>query len=98
MYIEEDKDLCLTNTNYSIPYPLDYDEAYSHDKSKTLPNSTHAPSKGRPDQSYLSIDDLNCILRNKGKGNLFALHLNAVSFMAHHDEIESLIDSKIVSS
>ena len=98
MYVEEDVDLCLTNTDYSIPYPIDSNIVCPREESKILPDSTHTTTSGTLSKSYTSFNDLNFLLKEKRKGDLFALHLNAVSLVAHYDEIESLIDSRITVS
>ena len=90
MEVEENEDAYLTFVDYSSPYPIDIDN--NIDESQ---NSTHLlddENLGKSD--YHSIGDLNSLLSKKGEGDLFALHMNAVSLVSHFDEIDSLINAK----
>ena len=97
MNIEEDEYACLTYIDYSTPYPLDTDnvlciEGHESQDFSPITETIHGSSIGN---SYHSISNLNSILKCKGEGDLFVMHLNAVSLVAHYDEIESLISAKI---
>ena len=54
MNSEEIIDLCLTNIDYSLPYPLDsFSVSSNSDESEISPNSTHTPINGLCEKSYL---------------------------------------------
>ena len=99
MNIEEDEYACLTYIDYNTPYPLDTDSSQctdDHDyESQEVSPNTETVDGSSISNSYHSISDLNSILNGKGEGDLFVMHLNAVSLVAHYDEIESLISAKI---
>ena len=91
MEVEENEDAYLTFVDYSSPYPIDIENNVVESKNPThlLDNE----NSGKSD--YYSIGDLNNLLSKKGEGDLFALHMNAVSLVSHFDEIDSLISAKI---
>ena len=94
MDIGESEDEYLTNIYYSNHYPLEQNIIW--DASDENSSSSYGSGDSQPDQisQLLSIEELNELLEKKGVGDIFVMHINAVSLVAHFDDIESLITAK----
>ena len=94
MDVGEDEDEFLTNIDYSSHYALEHDQECvndDHDVAKGLKNV----ERDGTISNYFSLNKLNDVLRTKSEGDLFVLHINAVSLVVYFDEIKSLISAKI---
>ena len=94
MDIEEDCDSYLVNTNYNYDYPLEGMSltTASNILSMTLPTTSDSNTH-QAHKAYTSLSELESIHKNKSKGEFIAVHINAVSLVAHYDEIESLLNN-----
>ena len=93
MDIGECEDEYLTNIDYSSHYAIDSDPAC---ENVVMSEDPQTPTEVREANSnYFSLKNLNEVLLTKGEGDLFVMHINAVSLVAYFDEIESLISAKI---
>ena len=95
MDIEEDCDSYLVNTNYNYDYPLGGMSLATASNISLTTFSTDSNSNSNPPDAhkvYTSLGELESISKNKSKGEFFAVHVNAVSLVAHYDEIESLLN------
>ena len=93
MFVAEDEDACLTNIDYCSHYPIEVEK----ENMATLDSAHNCLVRNENPNAlsnYHSIENLNDLLKHKGEGDIFALHLNAVSLLAHFDEIDSLISAK----
>ena len=100
MEVECDIDSYLTNNDYNRDYPL---EGISLSMSSSplclsvlnLDNTQVDFDRDSEqfDLPYQSVSQLkNKLVSSKANGNFSALHLNAVSLLAHFDSVESLLD------
>ena len=82
MEVENEIDAYLVNTDYSQEYPTD---------GLSIPMSS-LPTACLTPKSYESFSELETKMKNKGKGDFLAIHINAVSLMSHFDSIEAILD------
>ena len=87
MDIENDEDAYLISTNYNEDYPLE-----GLGETEVSSGAINGENIHLFSDSYQSVSDLQNILKNKEKGDLFVVHLNASSVPKHFDRIESLIN------
>ena len=93
MDIGDSEDDCLTSIDYSNHYPLEENGFLSDSWGVTTGDDRYEQSP-----NLFSLEKLNAILKQKGKGDLFVMHINAVSLVKYFDEIESLISAKTLAS